>query len=94
MKITQIEPSSILIYYESEYNFKRFDNTINAFDFFKKKGFKQVKQWNWKNNNKTNLFDDCFKDIKTLKPNNEIDKWVLKSIKEMCAKVEYWTSFF
>ncbi len=91
---SQINPNSVLVYYESDFNLRRFDKTITAFDFFNKKGFEQVKQWNWKNNYKTNLFAEFYNDTNWTNPRDKIDKWILKSIKEMCSKIEYWISFF
>ena len=86
----KIKSSSIIYYVDSK---KKLDlihqNLDNKF-----KNIILLKIWEWQNVYNVNFIDEAYRELKVINPADDLEKWLMKEIKLILIKINFWYCFF
>ena len=93
-KDSEIDPASVILYFESKQKMLRYSNYHDLISELKKLSIKHVKLWEWSNIKEIDFLNNISKKLKVLKPKDEIENWLIKDAEIFILKIKYWYSFF
>lgn len=98
---SNINPSSVQIYFEDSYTHNRYDKADSVIDKTEMLGFKwtclypnrKFKYWN-PGHIQNKLIKEAQKLLKAFRPKSRMEKWLKKELSNVVSRVAYWYSFF
>ena len=88
-----IDPSSVVVYYESPQMMTRLDAEQTGQEFFDTLGIKQIKLWQYFPK-KNEDFEKLKLELRSIKNNNSIDAWLNRTAINLCNRCSFWLDFF
>ena len=53
-----------------------------------------LKIWEWQNVYNVNFIDEAYRELKVVNPADDLEKWLMKEIKLILIKINFWYCFF